>query len=287
MKIWILGAGGQLGSGLIDICQHSHIPFVASSRSDVDVTNLDSLQRKCESIKPTHVINCAAFTDVDGAELQSKKAYAVNAEGPEHLGRLAKEFPVKVVHVSTDYVFDGEKGSPYFETDPTNPLGVYGKSKREGEVRLLDLFPSACVVRTSWIFGHKGTNFISSVLSLLQAQEHIKAVEDQINRATFNKDLARALVDLSSHSGIFHFANHGRLSRYQIVQDFYEEAKNRGFPVRCQEISPASMVDFPTPSPRPPYSVLDTTKVEGVLGRKPRMWKTVLGEYFDHVAKPL
>ncbi|NGX37487.1 MAG: dTDP-4-dehydrorhamnose reductase [Chlamydiae bacterium] len=280
MKIWILGAAGQLGSALIDRCQIEKIPFVASKRSDIDITDLEQLKKGAQG---THIINCAAYTDVDGAEKNSKRAYAVNSIGPENLGILAREEGMKILHVSTDYVFDGEKRIPYEEADRPNPLGVYGKSKWEGEERLLDQMHSACIVRTSWIFGHTGKNFISSLLSKLKNEAHLEAVEDQINRATYNRDLAYALIDLCCHSGIFHFANGEPQSRFDIASDFYEEAMARNIPLKCQKISPVSAGSFPSVSPRPQYSALDTKKVALVLGRKPRMWKTILGEYFDHV----
>lgn len=277
MKIWILGAGGQLGRAVMEVCSKEHIPFIASTRSEVDITNLEQLKVAGEAIEPTHIINCAAYTDVDGAEKNHAGAFAVNALGAENMGIIGREQGIKVVHVSTDYVFGGDKETPYVETDRANPLGIYGKSKYEGELRLLDQLGSACIVRTSWVFGHRGKNFISQVLSMLQKQDHIQAVDDQINRATYNRDLAKALLDLSCHSGVFHFANGEPLSRYQIVQDFYSLAQKRNLPVKCQKISPIASI----PSFRPKYSVLDTKKVELVLGRKPRVWETVLGEYFD------
>lgn len=283
VKIWILGAGGQVGRALVDLCQGEKIPFVASKRSDVDITDLIRLGKEAKRIAPTHILNTAAFTDVDGAEERFRQAHAVNALGPENIGIVASELGIQVVHLSTDYVFDGKKGAPYVEEDLTNPLGVYGKTKREGEVRLLEQLPTACIIRTSWVFGVQGKNFISSALSFLQQKDQIGAVEDQLNRPTYNRDLARVMIDLSCHSGIFHFANQGVVSRFQIVCDFNEEAHLRGIPVRCQKIEPALSKDFPAKSPRPPYSVLSTKKVELTLGRKPRLWETVLGEYLDHV----
>lgn len=277
MKIWILGAGGQLGRAVMEVCAKEHIPFIASTRAEIDITDLEKLKRAGEEVAPTHIINCAAYTDVDGAEKNHAGAFAVNALGAENVGIIGREQGIKVVHVSTDYVFGGDKETPYVETDRGSPLGIYGKSKWEGELRLLDQLGSACIVRTSWVFGSGGKNFISQVLGLLQTKEHIQAVDDQINRATYNRDLAKALIDLSCHSGVFHFANGEPLSRFQIVQDFYSLAQKRNLPVKCQKISPIAAV----PSFRPKYSVLDTKKVELVLGRKPRVWETVLGEYFD------
>jgi len=283
LKIWILGAGGQLGTALIDLCQAEKIPFISSTRREVDITDRDLLLKKGKGSGCTHIFNCAAFTDVDGAEEASRQCRAVNALGPENIGVVAAELGMQVVHVSTDYVFDGKKETPYTEEDEPNPLGVYGKTKREGEVLLLQQLPTACIIRTSWVFGVQGKNFISSVLSLLQEKGEIHAVEDQVNRATYNRDLARVMLDLACHSGIFHFANEEPISRFQIVQDFYDEANQREIPIKCEKISPALAKDFPARSPRPAYSVLSTKKVERVLGRKPRLWKTVLGNYLDHV----
>lgn len=283
MKVWILGAGGQVGRALVDFCQAENIRFVASTHAEADITNLEELQRAADKIAPTHILNAAAFTDVDGAETQFERAHAVNALGPEHIGLVAAERDIHVVHLSTDYVFDGLKETPYVEEDPTSPLGVYGKTKQEGEERLFEQLPTACIIRTSWVFGILGKNFISYALSILQNKERIEAVDDQQNRPTYNRDLARAMLDLSSHSGLFHFANHGVVSRYQIVLDFQAEAHERGIPIRCKEIVPVLSTAFPAKSPRPLRSILSTAKIERVLGRKPRLWETVLGEYLDHV----
>lgn len=277
MLVWILGAGGQLGSALKDHCTLEKIPFIASGHTQADITDLEQLKQLSEQLNPTHIINCAAYTDVDGAEKNGQIAYAVNARGAENVGIIGREMGIKVVHVSTDYVFAGDKDSPYLETDRPNPLGVYGKSKLEGELRLLEQLGTACIVRTSWIFGQSGKNFISRALEMLRTKEQIEAIDDQINRATYNRDLAQALLDLSCHSGIFHFANGEAMSRYQIIKDFHTLAIQRNISLKCQKISPIGS-DDPI---RPKYSALGTKKVELVLGRKPRVWETVLGDYFD------
>lgn len=282
MKIWIVGAGGQLGKALIDRCASLGIPFLATTRKEADITDLETLQNIAKKAHCTHIINCAAYTNVDLAEKERGNAYLINALGPENLAIVAKDHGLRLVHVSTDYVFGGEKNEPYTEKDIPNPLGVYGKSKWEGEQRVLDFLPTACVVRTSWIFGHEGKNFISSLLSKMKGEDDIFVVEDQINRATYVRDLAGVLLDLSCHSGLYHFANEEHLSRYQIAKDFYEEAKERKFPLKCQNITPISYKEFSALSPRPQFSVLDTKKISVALGRKPRMWKTVLKEYFDY-----
>ena len=282
MKILILGAKGQLGTALVDRCQLENLSFTPAGRDLVDVTDLEKLKRYLGTNPFTHLINCAAYTDVDGAEINAKEAFAVNALGAENIGVVARENGLRVVHVSTDYIFDGETDTSYVEDDRPNPINTYGKSKWEGEERLLSEFHQACIVRTSWIFGHLGKNFISSMLLKLQDEEQVYAIEDQLNRATYNRDLAKALIDLCCHSGIFHFANSHPLSRFQIALDFFERAKARGIPLKCQKILPAALKDFPSPSPRPKNSVLNTKKVSLTLGRKPRSWETILNDYFEH-----
>jgi len=286
MKVLILGAKGQLGRAVIDQCQVAHISFTAYGRADLDITHLEALKKIIGKNKFTHIINCAAYTNVDLAETEAHQAYECNAQGPENIGKVAKEEGLFVVHVSTDYIFDGKKKAPYKEEDRANPLNVYGKSKWEGELRLLEQLPSACIVRTSWVFGHYGKNFISAVMHMLKSHTQIKAIEDQVNRATYNRDLAQALIDLSCHSGIFHFANETPLTRYQIVQDFYRMAKENKVPILCEEIVPVSASAFASLSLRPKNTVLCTEKVTSVLGRKPRLWETVLKEYFDVAAHP-
>lgn len=283
MKALILGSGGQVGKALIDYCIAQRIPFTSRPKNELDITDLEALKREAGKGKYTLLLNCAAYTDVDRAERESQLAYAINSQGPENLGNVAKEHGISVVHISTDYVFDGEKEGAYKEDDRPNPLGVYGKSKWEGEERLLGQLPTATIVRTSWVFGFKGKNFISMALERLQELEEIHAVVDQINRPTYNKDLAEVLIALSSQSGIFHFANEKALNRYQIIKDFYELARQKNLPIKCKKIIPISSKDFPSLSPRPKASLLDTEKVSKVLGRKPRLWDTVLEEYFDDV----
>jgi len=283
VKIWILGAGGLLGKALIDQCSAQHIPFIASTRAEADITVLEKLRKVAEGAHCTHIINCAAYTNVDQAEKESRIAHQINATGAEQVAMVAKEHGMQLIHVSTDYVFDGEKGTPYTETDAPNPINVYGKSKWEGEQRVVAQFPSACIVRTSWVFGREGTSFISSVIKWLREKDAIQAVEDQVGRATYNKDLVAALLELNCHSGLFHFANGGILSRFQIANDFHKEATLRGLPLRCQEILPVSHTLYPTPSKRPIFSALDTSKVTQALGRPPRHWETVLKEYLDAI----
>jgi dTDP-4-dehydrorhamnose reductase len=283
MKIWIIGSGGLLGSTMSRICQKRNLAFLSTTREEIDITSLELLQRFAEKIQPTHIINCAAYTDVDAAEREPKEAFAVNATGAENIAQTARESGAKFLHISTDYVFSGsERTTPFSELDICQPIGVYGASKREGELRVLQEFPQACILRTSWLFGSKGKNFISGLLQLLQSREMIQATSDQLGRATYAQDLAEAALALICHSGVFHFANQGEVSRYKIAEAMKAAALERGVKIACKEILPVRASDFPTVAPRPRYSVLCTKKVEGILGWKPRGWKEVVSEYVAH-----
>lgn len=273
MKIWILGADGQLGRTLASLCQRDQIPFVASKKNEADVTSLESLQTFVKQQSISHVINCAAYTNVDQAETEPHLAYDVNAKGPENLAILGNEFDFKVIHISTDYVFDGSKRSPYVEEDVCHPLSIYGKSKNEGEKRLFDQYKEALVVRTSWIFGFQGKNFVSSILDQLKTKEKIYADDNQISSPTYNCDLAKVLLDLRDQTGIIHFSQQEALTRYQIACDFFNLAKELGMEMRCQKITALSSSH--SQGVRPKYSVLGSSK----LKIKPREWKSVLREY--------
>jgi dTDP-4-dehydrorhamnose reductase len=279
MKIGILGAGGLLGSTLAAKCHEKQIPFEAAVKEQADVRDLMSLKKWADLHHPTHIVNCAAYTNVDAAEREKDLAYAVNAEGAANAGRLCKELSLPLVHISTDYVFDGTQKTAYEEDDFCNPQNIYGKTKWEGELKLLDAYPESCILRTSWLFGKQGKNFISSIWQKMKEQETLKVVNDLVGKPTFVDDLAEVIFKMFPHQGIFHFANYDPVSRFQMAKDILEEMKKRHFSFPCKEILPISASEFPTPAKRPPYSVLSTAKIEQVLAFKPRSWKNVLQDY--------
>ena len=285
MKIGILGAEGLLGSSLMTQCKKKGFEVSGASRQQANIADLESLDNWICKELPTHIINCAAYTHVDHAEKDSALAFAVNAQGPANLGHLAKKMGIRVLHISTDYVFDGEKNSPYLESDRCNPQNVYGVTKWQGELKLLDVYPEACVLRTSWLFGKKGKNFISSVWQKMQEQETLKIISDQKGCPTFADDLADVLFLMLDQSGIFHFANADVVSRFQMAEDLYEEMKLRKISFRCSEILPVSSEEFPMAAKRPLYSVLDTHKIQGVMGHSSRGWKSILKDYLECISK--
>lgn len=279
MHVGVLGGSGLLGTVLTDVLIEKNISYVSTPRLQADITDDVKLRKWISAHAFTHVINCAAYTQVDLAEKEQDKAHAVNVEGVKNVARLSLEFDFKLMHISTDYVFDGLKSTPYLETDSCNPLNIYGKSKAKGEEALLKIQPKACIVRTSWLFGKSGKNFISSLLEWMKTKEELRVVFDQINRPTYARDLAEALVALKDCSGIFHFANQGELSRFQIAKDLLQQARLKKIPLKCQKIVPVSSEEFAMVAARPKYSVLDTNKVENFM-KNPRvrgrmLWETI------------
>ncbi len=284
MKIWIVGAEGMLGSALMQRCLRQELDVEGTSRRDADVTKFDRLTAKAEQIKPTHIINCAAYTDVDSAEKEPDAAFAVNAQGAENVALAARACGARLVHISTDYVFHGTGKEPYREEDLCAPANQYGKSKWEGEKKVAAALPEACILRTSWLFGSKGKNLISSLMNWFQQKEELQVVFDQRGRPTYCHDLASAAIALLNAPGVFHFANDGERSRYQIAIDLLQAAKERGIELRCQRILPVSSAKFPTPAARPSYSVLDTSKFFHFTNIRPRLWGEVLNDYLHTYA---
>ncbi len=283
MKLWIIGAHGMVGSTLFHLCNERKIESVATGH-EVDITHLDKLKKfahSSEAREVTHLINCAAYTDVDGAEKEKELAYQINALGPENIGTIANQMNAKVLHLSTDYVFGKGGNRPFLETDPCHPVGVYAKTKWQGEQNLSDVCPSACILRTSWLFGKEGKNFISSLLKRMQTQESLQVVSDQRGRPTFVNDLAEAILSLLCHSGIYHFANSGAASRFEIAEAVFKQAKEYNFPLKCHSISPLLSDAFPTLAKRPLYSVLSTEKITALLGQPPRHWEEGFKEFLN------
>lgn len=284
MKLWVCGGQGMLGRSLQQMCVQKGICCVATSRNEADLTDLSQLMQLAKQIQPSHIVNCAAYTDVDGAEKNESTAFAVNATGAQNLALTALDVKAKFIHISTDYVFDGFAAAPYREEDLANPINAYGRSKWEGERCVLNAFPKACIIRTSWLFGARGKNLISSVLSWLQEKEKIQVVFDQRGRPTFVMDLARAVFDLLDVEGIVHFANAVPVTRYQLAVDVRDEMLKRGKPVRCTQIEAVCGLQFPTLAQRPSYSVLATEKFTQITGKQPRPWMEAIGEYFEHLS---
>jgi dTDP-4-dehydrorhamnose reductase len=279
VKVWIVGANGGVGSALVRRCKELGIPALGTSREEADICDLERLRGKGKEISPTHIVNCAAYTDVDGAEKDPGRAFSINRDGAFHVAFVAKELGARLVHLSTDYVFDGKGKKPYTENDPCSPINVYGMSKWEGEKRVSEILPSACILRTSWVFGQRGKNFISSLFSFFEQREEMKVVDDQCGKPTFCEDLVSAILHLLDAEGIVHFANSLPRSRYEIAIELLQAVKQQDILVKCERIIPVSSREFPTPAKRPSYSVLETRRYDQLTGRAPRPWTEALNDY--------
>lgn len=275
--LWITGGKGLLGSALSERCLASSFPAIITGK-EVDITDLRALHSFLkENSGITHIVNCAAFSQVDAAETFREDAYRVNVIGAENLAFVAGEMGIKLIHISTDYVFSGKEKRLYRETDPTDPCGYYGVTKLEGERRVL--LHSFCVIRTSWIFGKVGLgkNFVSKLLGMLQSEKKIHLTDDQWGRFTYAPDLAEVIFQMLDQQGLFQFANAGVASRYEFGLAMREEALSLGFPLVTEEIIGVPGASFPTACIRPSYSALDTTKIEQFVALRP--WQAALRDF--------
>jgi dTDP-4-dehydrorhamnose reductase len=255
MNWLLLGANGQLGRCLQDVLTIEGIPFVACDRSEVDIRVIDSIEDAIIKSTPVVIVNAAAWTDVDGAETHQTEAYAINALGAENVARVASKYDVPLVHISTDYVFDGSKRSPYLTNDTTNPLSVYGQTKLEGEIRVRTVHPSGSwIIRTAWLYSPYGKNFARTIARKALLGEDLKVVNDSIGQPTSAHALARQVVRLVSArppAGTFHGTNSGKASWYDFASAIVSPLDSE------VSLTAVSSDIFPTIASRPKYSVLD------------------------------
>lgn len=278
--ILVTGANGQLGMEFRDM--ESSFPgyrFVFVSRNDLSIEDPEAIDRFFSHIPIHYCINCAAYTAVDKSETEIEAAFSANAEAPGFLARASAKYGAAFFHFSTDYVFDGNGKEPYSESLPTDPVNIYGKSKRDGEENVLKQNPQAVIIRTSWVYSSYGKNFVKTMLRLMKEKPEIWVVSDQVGSPTYARDLAAAVMFIiQSHSpsqiipGIFHYANRGVISWYQFAVAIKEFAG-----MNCV-VNPLSSANYPTPAKRPAYSVLDTSKISKVYQVNIPEWKDSLRE---------
>jgi dTDP-4-dehydrorhamnose reductase len=265
MKILITGANGQLGQELMVVFKDSKHQLVALSHKDLDISNVENVANVLADIKPAIVINCAAYTAVDKAETESLKAYDINEKGAKNLAITCKKNSIKLIHISTDFVFDGRHSTPYVEIDSTNPLSVYGKSKLAGELVIQKENTASIIIRTSWLYSSFGANFLKTIVRLCGERDELGIVADQIGSPTYAYDLAIAIKsicespNLAASSGVFHFSNQGVASWYDFAVCI---ANNIGAKTK---IAPITTSQYPTPAIRPHFSVLNTAKIKSTF----------------------
>ena len=279
MTILIFGANGQLGHELIRQSQLSRLPVRAPTRNQSDITQLSQVEAAFAKFRPTIAINAAAYTDVDGAESEAEHAFGINMTGAENLARSCARLKIPLVHVSTDYVFDGSKGTPYCETDPIAPLGVYGRSKAEGEDKIRTALPEHLIVRTSWLYSGHGNNFVTTMLSLGRQKKELDVVADQFGCPTSAADLAEALLDLASKVlnrskvpwGTYHYCGEGVTTWYEFARSIFKIA-GRHECLRLTQLNPITTEEFPTAALRPLNSSLDCSRIRRKFGIQPKPW---------------
>jgi dTDP-4-dehydrorhamnose reductase len=272
MRITVFGASGLLGQALVHELAAEQL--TALSSKDADLRDPSQVQRVVRTSRPDSIILSAAYTDVDGCESNRDLAFAVNCEGAVHVAQAAHEVGSRLIFLSTDYVFDGSKGSPYQTSDPRNPINIYGESKARAEERLLEILPDVCIVRTSWLFGHGGKCFPATILKLAATRPEISVVNDQRGCPTFTRDLASALVQLcrASARGIVHVTNSGDCTWYEFATEIVRVS---GMP---PVVRPMTTAEFPRPARRPAYSVLSPASLHAYGTRMPE-WQDALRRY--------
>lgn len=273
--ILITGANGQLGQVIRTILSTEEAIFKGR---ELDITDIEALREFVSNHKIEAIINTAAYTAVDLAETESALAFHINSLGARNLALISQEFQIKLIHISTDYVFDGTNYKPYTEQDITNPMSVYGKSKLEGEKAVLELAYSAYIIRTSWLYSGFGKNFLTNITRLAQERDSLSIVADQIGTPTYAPDLARAILELiptlqPQSKQILHYSNQGVASWYDFAYEIINLQQ-----IDCK-LTPIPTTAYPTPATRPYYSVLDKTLVTSLLQSPIPHWKTSLTQH--------
>ncbi|HHO74822.1 MAG TPA: dTDP-4-dehydrorhamnose reductase [Deltaproteobacteria bacterium] len=279
MKIVVAGADGLLGHEVVRVCAGYGDEVietdVAKDFRCLDITDMDATLAFLEAEKPHWLVNCAAYTDVDGCEDREDLAYELNAKGPGYLAQACSKSGTMLLHISSDYVFDGEKPEPYTEEDPTNPLSVYGKSKLAGEEAIRQCIKDFIIVRPQWLFGPNGKNFVSTVLGIARERASINVVNDQRGSPTYSKDLARAIRALIEQDarGIFHVCNRGSASWYDLAKKALELAELE------TRVVPVSTSEFVRPAVRPKNSILSTKRFTETTQKLMPLWQISLQLY--------
>lgn len=279
MVILVTGAGGQLGQAIRKASENtSGLCFVFTGSSELDVTNIDNCEKIFDKINPDFCINTAAYTAVDKAESETEKAYRINVLGAENLAKVCKKYTTTLIHISTDFVFDGQKTTPYTETDIPGPKSVYGKTKLEGEKAIQSVLEKHYIIRTSWVYSEFGNNFYTTMLGLASEKNSLNVVNDQIGTPTNANCLAETIIDCfvvppgndKELYGIYNFSNEGSCSWYDFAKKIFEVNHIK------IELNPIPASSYPTAAERPKYSVLDKNKIKTTFGIDIKSWENAL-----------
>jgi len=274
-KILVTGANGQLGMEIQQLAKtYPLFEFIFTTREEMPLDNPEAIHNLIAKHQPQYFINCAAHTAVDKAESEKELAYKINAEAPGIIAKACKGNNVQLIHISTDYVFNGTGSVPYKEDDATDPVNLYGDSKLQGEKNVMQFNPGSIIIRTAWVYSEFGKNFVKTMLRLMADKDQISVVSDQSGTPTYAADLAEAILQIISSQqwapGIYHFSNEGNITWYDFAVAIKELSGSH-----CK-VNPIPTSQYPTPAKRPFYSVLDKTKIRQTFNIPPKDWKASL-----------
>jgi dTDP-4-dehydrorhamnose reductase len=283
-RVWLVGADGMLGHQVRRHLERSHMPFWATDR-EVDFRDPSALRQYVTGHPCTWIVNCAAYTAVDAAEGDAENAFSINAEGPRNLAELALDLGAKLLHISTDYVFNGSLDRPYCEEDETDPRSVYGRSKLAGETAIRETGCEAIILRISWLYGVYGKNFVETMLRFMKEKGLVRVVDDQIGAPSYAAALAENIVGLIARKtpsrGIFHYADAGEISWYDFARAIAEEGLRQKLLDSPPGVIPIPSREYPTPVTRPANSLFNKSKAIRELGLLVHPWRENLAHYFE------
>jgi dTDP-4-dehydrorhamnose reductase len=290
MRVLVLGAGGQVGSELLRHSWPADTKLIAFDRGGLDITRREAVSAAIAGERPDVVVNAAAYTAVDRAESERDAAWAVNCTGLATIAAACRKAGIPLIHISTDYVFDGTKTGPYRENDPVNPLGVYGASKEGGERAVREALREHVILRTAWVYSAQGHNFVRTMLRLATERPVLRVVADQIGSPTSAADIAVAIAQVAQHIthgntawGTYHFTDAGTVTWHGFAEAVFDlAARWRGPPPRVEAITTA---DYPTPARRPANSVLDCSRIAAAFAIEPRPWRVALAEVIEELCR--
>ena len=277
-NILVTGSNGQLGSEIKELSKNYSYNFFFTDRNNIDITSKDNIKAFCQTNNINVIINCAAYTAVDKAESDVENADLVNRKAVKKLALVSEELNIKLIHISTDYVFDGKNFKPYCEEFQTNPQGVYGKTKLDGENEMRDINPkNSIIIRTSWVYSSFGNNFVKTMLRLGKEKKELGVIFDQVGTPTYARDLALTILDIipqinNDKVEIYNYSNEGVLSWYDFAKEIMKMAK-----LNCK-INPIETFEYPTPAKRPHYSLLNKSKMKSAFNIEIPYWKDSLDE---------
>lgn len=290
MKVLITGCNGQVGHCLVEQLQ-GKAEVLAVDAQELDITQQQAVNDVVNKFKPNVIINAAAHTAVDRAETEQELSYKVNCDGPKYLAQAAQSIGASILHISTDYVFEGNKDGLYNEDDITNPQGVYGASKLAGEQAVIQACVKHIILRTAWVFGQHGNNYVKTMLRLGQERDSLSIVGDQFGGPTYAADIAAALISIAQQShagksawGVYHFSGMPHVNWYQFADAIFTRAVEQNVYKKAPKLTSITTNEYPTPAKRPTNSKLDCHKIKSIFGIEPSDWQQALTKIKEYQA---